>query len=257
MFDPIKKLFNNKESHKKKSLVFTHIPKCGGTSFRLLIYNSAITCNIDEQEMHIPGTANCKNDYNLNQLDIDQLHSLQKRKLRILACHCSHNAHNDYQLQLETPYYFVILRDPVKRFISHYNFFNYRHGNNDCKNITLNELSEKKLNTFLKSWGNLQIKYVVGQKLAKQTARKDLLKIAKNHINKKYDSFYLLESTENISTSLNKSLPDWLTLKEEGLPTKNTNKTSYEINPEIMEKITAAHEEDILFYNYCKDLQVP
>ena len=146
------------------SFVFTHIPKCGGSSFRKLIYQSAINSKISEDQIYIPGEGKVKHDANLNQLDTEQLSALQKQKVKILADHTKFLPETYKALGMQNPFVFTIFRNPKQRFISHYNFFYKKVGLGNCKGVAIKDLPEQKLIRIIKTLSNVQCAYILGIK---------------------------------------------------------------------------------------------
>ena len=119
------------------SFIFSHIPKCGGTSFRKLIFDSALSSGIDKSEIYIPGYNGLKVDRNLIQLSFLQLKLFSKLNLKVAAMHVPYNVHHKYTSFGPNPLYFSLFREPFDRFLSHYYFFYYRQGADGCKGCLL------------------------------------------------------------------------------------------------------------------------
>jgi len=239
------------------TFVFNHIPKCGGTSFRALLNESALKSNVPVEEIFIPGFNGLEEDKNIDQLSIREKAVLRRKKKRIFACHSRFDVAKTYKLPFGNIFYFTILRDPVKRFLSHYNFFYYKHGYMDCKGILLNDLTEDKLAFLLEDLSNIHCKY-----LAAYRARdiyivrwENVFRVAKYNLQYEYASFGILEEMDEMIPGINKMLPEWLTL-ERALPSSNTQKykkSQQEIKPEILERIQEHNRLDIELYNFAKD----
>lgn len=95
-------------------IIYIHVPKCGGSSFgaalRLRFLLSQSTIDLTQS-------------YAQRQT---QLHQLITRRIRMIAGHVQYNPHlhayaaRDYA-------YVTLLRDPVERFVSHYNYVQRHH----------------------------------------------------------------------------------------------------------------------------------
>lgn len=245
---------NSRNEQIYESFIFTHIPKCGGTSFRHYINQAALAKKMNPQLLYIPGCNDLPNDKNLSQLTEKESKQLKHQPFKILASHTKFEAHLEVGLNLTKPFYYTILRDPVARFISHYNFFYYKQGIDDCKNVPLEALAGKKLEQLIYKLANLQVAY-----LSNTSANKDEkqmmenLALAKHNLKHKYAAFGFLEDMPTTIATLKKKIPDWLALNE-SFPTLNQYKVQQTIPESILEKIKLANKWDIALYKYAKQL---
>jgi len=69
------------------SFIFSHIPKCGGSSFRKFIFDSSLKSEIDVKKIHIPGEGGVLHSKNLPNLEEAELKSLKLQKVKIIADH--------------------------------------------------------------------------------------------------------------------------------------------------------------------------
>lgn len=236
------------------SFIFTHIPKCGGTSFRSLINTTALANGIHKGQIHIPGFNTLDFKMNFDQLNEDQLLHMQSQELKVIACHCKFDMHKTYNLTTKKPFYFTILRDPIDRFISHYNFFYFKLGYNDCKGVSLNELTKKKLDFLLTHLGNIQTRYLSSINHIKLIGFANVLKVAKYNLQYEYHDFGLLNDTAGMIQSLKSTLPEWLTLGEIEMPISNAFKHQDKLSPKLIRKIKAANKYDVELYKFAKML---
>jgi len=243
--------YKNK-SNSYDCFIFTHIPKCGGTSFRELVYNSALQSGINANQVYVPGFGELKNDKNFDQLNEDEKVALSKKSYKIIANHCKFEDHIHYNIKTESPFYFTILRDPIKRFISHYNFFYKKLGYNNCKGVSLNELKEETLDFLSDKLANIQINYIANVKMPKAVGDDNMLKIAIYNSIYNYGYIELLENQERMFKNLNKLIPEWLFIDNK-LQYLNKNKDEETINSDVINKITLANRHDIILYNFIKD----
>jgi hypothetical protein len=144
-----------------KSFIFVHIPKCAGSSFRELVYRNGLASGIPEDEMHIPGAGSLPFDKNVAQLQRAELKALRKKKLTILADHSKYDVHREAKLRMDQPFYYILFRDPVERFISHYNFFYRQLGRDGYLGKDLNDLDDKSLAFFLGKLANVQLVFLL------------------------------------------------------------------------------------------------
>ena len=239
------------------TFVFNHIPKCGGTSFRTLLNESALDCGIEEERIYIPGFNGLEENKNINQLSIREKAVLRRKEKKIFACHSRFDVAKTFKLPFGKIFYFTILRDPIKRFISHYNFFYYKHGYMDCKGILLNELNEEKLAFLLEDLSNIHCKY-----LAAYRARdiyivrwENVFRVAKHNLQYEYGAYGILEEMNEMLPGINKMLPEWLQLNLE-LPSSNSQKYDKKqtvVKPEILKRIKEHNRLDINLYQFAKD----
>ena len=197
---------NNVIQDKYDSFIFTHIPKCGGTSFRHFINTSGKINKINEDEIYIPGCNGLTADKNLDQLNKTELKQLKKRRIKILANHSKYNEHLQHKLIIQKPYYYTLLRDPVERFISHYNFFYYKNGLDDLSNISLNDLDEGRLEELIIRLSNLQVRYISNVKYPKAVGLENQYKIAHYNLTQIYGNFGILDKMEESIDLLSHSM---------------------------------------------------
>ncbi len=238
-----------KYSNEYSSFIFTHIPKCGGTSFRHYINSACLLNNLDTSEIYIPGCNEIKSDKNLGQLDNKELEQLRKNNIRVLANHTKYEEHSKYKIKIPSPYYYTLLRNPIQRFISHYNFFYYKNGLDKLKNISLNDLEEHRLEKLIISLSNLQVSYLSNVKYPKAVGSLNQYKIAYYNLTQLYGGFGILEQMEESLKQLQNTIPSWLDLKDSSFPSLNAFSTEEKIKPSIIKLIKKHNDMDIRLYN--------
>lgn len=235
--------------------IFSHIPKCGGTSFRKYLNESALASGIDMYEIFIPGFNTLHFSKNLPQLTEEEKKEFSKTKWKVIGNHAFFNMHKSFYAEhIKNPFYFTILREPISRFISHYNFFNYKLGGNGCKGVTLNDLPEDKLIFLAKKLGNLMTVYLSNIELKKAFGFDNVLKVAKYNLLYEFGAFGILEEINSTLHLLQNKCPTWLQLDGE-FPTKNTNKSHYDYNvrEDVLEILFTYNQQDIELYNFAKE----
>ncbi len=234
--------------------IFTHIPKCGGTSFRQYFNVSAINSGISKDQIYIPGFNGLLNESNFEQLNKEQLDTLTKQQLQVIAAHCKYNVHREYSLSMQRPFYYTVLRDPVDRFISHYNFFYFTLGYRNLKGVTLNELSTDRFDFIVKLIGDLQVRYLANFKYPKILGPDNMLKLAKYNLQYEYGCFGLLDYAADSIELLSFSEIPWITFNSIDLPKRNIGTVSYEISEEVLARIKDANKLDINLYQFANEL---
>ena len=239
------------------SFIFTHIPKCGGSSLRAMFYEAAKLSSIDESQIHIPGEGNIPSSKNLPNLTTEELNKIQQKKIKILADHSKYNTHVRHGLKkIENPFYFTVLRDPVDRFISHYNFFHFKLGYGGLKGKTLDELNPLRRTQLIQSLANLQISYIVGGIKRNNDISKAVCDRAIKILVSKFHSIGILEDLEKSIDLLYKKSPRWLTYPDI-IPKRNVNKLNTKKilpNEQIIEEIKEANKLDYILYEFAQHL---
>lgn len=236
-----------------KTFRFTHIPKCGGTSFRALINDSALSSGIALESIYIPGFNGVPNDKNISQLTLDELSILKSKSITVFAGHMRHNEYDRFNIPLIAPFNITVLRNPVNRFISHYNFFNYKLGYNNCKGIHLNELEAKSRREIIRNLSNIQCHYLGDIKNYRKAGNDVLLELAKNNLANDYQIVGILEQIDRCTKSLKELSPSWITFDKD-LPTHNKGDDIDEIENEIIEQITETNYLDMELYKFGEKL---
>ncbi|MDF1697418.1 MAG: sulfotransferase family 2 domain-containing protein [Saprospiraceae bacterium] len=237
------------------SFIFTHIPKSGGTSFREFFYVAGLQNNLKQAEMHVPGVGGIPNNKNISQLSEEELIQFRNNKVKLLADHSRFNVHARHFLNMYNPFYFTTLREPVSRFISHYNFFHKQLGYHDLKGVDINDLPVDKLDELIKRLSNLQIIYCLYTPKPRGWEIDEAgFAQAKFNLEKVYGSFGILEQAERSVEVLKNAAPKWLVIKDT-LPEKNKNiAPKSEVSPAIIEKIKEKNYYDLKLYDFALEL---
>ena len=119
------------KSRYPRGLVYIHVPKCGGSSFgaalRLRYFISQATITLDHGDPTLRGEARIMSDYRERDA---QLRELLAAGIRLISGHVRYS--ETLHLGPGRQHAFVtLLRDPVERFVSHYNYLQRRHPNAD------------------------------------------------------------------------------------------------------------------------------
>jgi len=237
------------------SFIFTHIPKCGGTSFRKLINDAAADSGIDKKDIYIPGFNGLGNNKNIDQLDEAEVEKFKSGSYKVIAAHSKFNVHKNYNLDILNPFYYTILRDPVKRFISHYYFFYFKLGYDNLKGVHLDDLASEKLLTLVQRLANIQTTYLANFKFRKVIGEENLLKLAKYNLQYEYGEFGILEEFEKSILSLIDKAPKWLkNIKK--LPELNrTFSNNQEVSEEVLKIIKMNNQLDYELFDFGQKVQ--
>lgn len=232
------------------SFIYTHIPKCGGTSFRKFINDCSLASDIAKEHIYIPGFNGIDNNKNIPELNKEELKQLQQKKLTVVANHAKFNVHKEYHLNVGKPFYFTILRDPVKRFISHYNFFYFQLGYDDCKGQSLDDLEPEKRERIINHLSNVQLQFLADIRHPKIVGEDNMLRLAKSNLLLEYDCYGYIEDMERCLEKLKATAPDWLKIKS-NFPTLNTsNSSKVKVSDEVLDQIEKANWLDRELYEF-------
>jgi len=237
--------------------IFTHIPKCGGSSFRRLIYESSIKSGLSADEIYIPGEGGVDHNKNLNQIDQDEIDKLLDTKKKVIADHSKYLEKNVNQISPERPFRTTFLRRPIDRFISHYNFFCFQQGHGNCKDIPLADLDLEKFSSLASEMANVQTAYLLNIEPGEATLRLT----NDDHINtfrileNRFHHFGILEELDMSLDLLIKLSPEWLTFSEK-LPLVNKTKVNPEssLDSEFLHEFNRINMLDIRLYRFALSL---
>ena len=231
------------------SIVYTHIPKCGGTSLRKFFAQAAVQSNLDlDNEVFIPGCHGLENDKNLSQLSEEEITSLKSKKLRLMANHSKYGQISKIGISLSRPYHLTVLRHPVARFISHYNFFYYKLGYEGCANMTLDELPEQQCQKLLNTLANLQTSYLSNIHHKKIVGMTNILKIAKYNLLFEFDHVGIVENIDATVRSLNSVNFDWITFPPSLAVHNASSSEKMEVSDTMIQRIQEANWADLDLY---------
>jgi hypothetical protein len=105
-------------SYPEIDFIFYHLVKCAGSSLRLSLYNKFE--NMYKNKIYIPSKYGNINFMKENITNIRNTNGYLDLKVIL-----SHYKYNDFDLSINPKFKITFIRDPVKRVISHYYFFDY------------------------------------------------------------------------------------------------------------------------------------
>ena len=241
------------KNHDYTSFIFSHIPKCGGTSFREFLYNSAIDSNIDSNRIYIPGYNNVNVNKNLNQLSKYELRTFSKQSYQVVAMHVPYAIHLEADGFGSHPLYFSLFREPLERFLSHYYFFYYRQGADGCKGKHLTDLREAKRSYMLQNLSNVFASYILGDIKSGLYHDPHLLDEIIAKLNQPNYHYGILSDIDSALESLSVALPQWLQLGQ-NFPKVNAYNFHHTykdmITDELIEEFYSMNVLDISVYDY-------
>lgn len=159
------------------------------------------------------------------------------RKNKRLKCISGHSvrAFCDFNSLNSKPKYITFLREPISRYISHYNHHSLNHNDD----FSFEEwLSDPKEN-------NYQVKFI---------ANEENLAKAKDYLINKFNFIGIVENF-NLSLVLMKqllSLPIDFEIRYKRMNSSSSNKTRYNLSSATMNTIIMNNELDISLYNFAK-----
>ncbi|MGG6242670.1 sulfotransferase family 2 domain-containing protein [Nodosilinea sp. AN01ver1] len=221
-------------------ILFTHIPKTGGTSIK-----KSLIVSQDIERYRFTGFAS------IFLKDIGNISFLEG--------HYPYGVHH-FLRNSNRKYYFVILREPLDRAVSYYYFvrqcdtLHYRHPNlEDVKRYSIGEFYKHE------KYKNIQTKFIAGfpcNKISKILPRKiaagTILKHAKKNLEFHYNFFGFLENIDFCQEILSKDLNlSNFKVKDLSKVTQNRPKLD-DLDQKSRDVILEANLLDLELYNHAK-----
>ena len=221
------------------SFVFTHISKTAGTSLRKAVFD----VHLDPQRIHrFTGVSE----------------ALQSEdEFDLLTGHCPYGVHWFYRIA--DPRYFVMLRDPIDRAVSHYHFVKSCNSSS-YQHPSLDDVKEKSLVDFnhLPQYQNMQIRFIAGwhwQLIGRFVSLNTMLgklalQQAKRNLHKHYEAFGLKGRFSDSAELFGKrvgvpvQLPERKYKKTRGRPTVN------DLSDDVVHQLRASNALDVALYEY-------
>ena len=133
--------------------IFFHIPKCGGSSFREILFEYFLKIYKRRRKIYLSRLfENINLVGDLNKIN-NHLIKYRLNNVKVILSHCEVKDFPD--LINDKVFKFTIIRNPIDRFISHYYFFDiYKHGKN------LLDHTDKFIRFYSKCYGNFMTNYL-------------------------------------------------------------------------------------------------
>jgi hypothetical protein len=228
-------------SNHKLLFVFYHIEKCAGSSLRIILYNFFKNF-LKPSRIFIP-EFNKNKVLNLTNQAYTKIRSKGDdyikflSKLKVILCHISKD---DPGFSLQSRFEITVLRNPVSRAISHYNFFGRSHfGNKD-----FDKLSDSEFEVYMRSSGNVMTWRLSGNLGNLDLAKRNLMNMTHVLVVETFD-----KDLANLEYKMNKfffqdaSMKKVHRNKQRGKPKKYYSK-------EFIDKIIPYLKQDIELYKF-------
>lgn len=129
---------------KNIQFIFYHIEKCGGTSTRSMFNDFFLNIGIPQNQIFYPDcTCPCALQFypeNLYNGTIQKLNSIDYENIKVILCHFRIGHFPELDGNINS-FKFTMIREPVLKLISHYNFFTFQHTKIEMIDLTDEEFS--------------------------------------------------------------------------------------------------------------------
>ena len=228
--------------------IFIHIEKSMGTSFRFMLLNY-LKDIYKKDEIYLPS-----NNKHINLTNIEHYFKINKltNDYKVLLCHISYKSKFLNNL-FNNSYIITCVRNPFKRLLSHYYFFEKK---NFC-NKKFYELDDNEIIYFLSGKiGNLTTFRLVSEKIDEIIDIKEI----EREIDK-INCIVIYEKIEDDLKMLNNILNEKYNKNSKiKMENRNSNKENYKENYDldinVLNKYTKYFMNDIEVYNYILSLSL-
>lgn len=232
-----------KDTEQEKSVIFVHIPKTGGTTFRTIINRQ-----YDPQSVFL-----FKRPPEKSLAEFKELPEAKKREIKFIQGHMRFGLHEFFPQPCT---YITILRDPVDRIISLYYFIlrnpeNAVHNEVVSKNMSLEDWVRSGLTTLV---NNNQTRFLCTTEVVTDYGQcsSEMLESAKKNIEKYFAVVGLMERYDESLLLLKRNLK-WKTplYIRSNVTKKRPPKES--VSKDTLKVIEKYNELDIELYRYGKE----
>ena len=234
----------NKGKKQEKLVIFLHIPKAAGTTLRDILYRQYEKEYIYELDGQ---------NFVQSQEDFKYLDAKEKDKIQLLMGHMYFGLHGFVS---SPSTYITMLRDPIKKVISYYNFVSKLTSHRDYELIKYQNVSLKEYCTMNKpNMCNAQTRFLAGENFSQVNNDIKMLEKAKKNLQ---EYFSIVGITERFDESLilMKQKLGWNS--NPYYYRRNTNRTNSYAQLKIQEDTLATIREhnhlDIELYKYAYEL---
>ena len=234
--------------------IFTHIHKCAGTSFRSYINDAALRNGVPKEQIYIPGENGLGVRKNIDQLSENELVHFRSRNHKVIAMHAYYGIHKTENLNMRHPFYYTILRDPVRRYLSHYHFFNYTLGGNGCKGKLLDDLDPDFADALIEGNGNLMCKLISNTPPQSKISPQAMLHGAKANLENAFHAFGIMERMETSLSVLKLKAPSWLRFDADFPKLNSSSSQLASPSDRILSLIKKYNAQDIELYSWASEL---
>lgn len=232
---------------KRPIVIYLHIPKAGGTTlnqiFHIVYQDNAFDTNIErvkDKPRKTPISEILKRRESFDNVDI------------IFGNHYQFGIHR-YLPSDKSFKYVTLLRNPVKRIISHYNHVKSRGNHKLHKLVTENNYNLKDYvsSGITKEVDNGMVRQIIGSKKKIFDCNEDDLNLAISHIEEHFALIGLLEQFDN-TLQLFKHKFGWKEIPEYTVLNKKKKKLNNEFTEEEISAAKAYNRLDLKLFAYCK-----
>jgi hypothetical protein len=225
-------------SYPEIDFCFYHLVKCAGSSLRLSLYNKFE--NMYKNKIYIPSKYG-----NINFMK-EHINNIRNTKgyldLKVIL---SHYRYNDFDLSINPKFKITFIRDPVKRVISHYYFFNYPKNK-----IHFIDLPKNDFDLFCKGHGSHMCDWL-------GLLDNDSINMNKLNVRlKEFNFIGLVENYNNDIIILNNLINTYFNMTT-NLPNVHANDSKIEIKneTELKKLILPFCNNDYILYNEVKKIR--
>lgn len=232
------------ENEQYKSVIFTHIPKTGGMSLRQFMVDTMLSSGIAEENIYAPGSLGLHPFKNLIQLTSEEAKQLDKKEILALLDHSPFGMEQRLKIHsLKDPFRFTVIRNPINRVISNYNYMNYQAGLDGLQKVPIHLVDIDTLEDVLRKDQNMHVNYLSGQAYGHQTSEEDY-NLALNRLQSEFAVIGIFERMDEFIKLMKILMPTWM---HKGARLQQINNNSYKSSPNELEQTRL---ELIEKYNY-------
>jgi hypothetical protein len=217
-------------------IIFLHVPKAGGTSLNGIINQQYAKHSI----FRFDGI----NNYH----QLEQLPLSQRENLKLIRGHFAFGLHQSLPCPSQ---YFTLLRDPVARFISHYQYARRSPnvpGHVQAKSLSLHDYTQ----CHGEKVGNLQTRLLFGLSSTDASGKPDLLQVVQRNLDQHFAVVGLVERFDETLVLLQQTF-GWRTpvyIKQNVTSQKQKDATT--LDPNTLQAIEQCNALDMELYRYAQ-----